>query len=91
LGLLLRGFGGGVLFSIAGFRAPTFSLSVTRDDVGLDDEFEFELFMQLLDTYFNWLSCSSCMRRRISRALDIRIATFTVRNRTHATLQRLRK
>jgi hypothetical protein len=43
------------LLSLGDFRAPTFSLSVTRDDVGLEDE--FELFMQLLGTYFNWLRC----------------------------------
>jgi hypothetical protein len=34
---------GGVLLSLGDFRAPTFSLSVARDDVGLEDE--FELFM----------------------------------------------
>jgi hypothetical protein len=44
------------LLSLADFRAPTFSLSVTRDDVGLEGE--FELFMQLLGTYFHLLSCS---------------------------------
>lgn len=33
------------LFSLGDFRAPTFSLSVARDDVGLEDE--FESFMQL--------------------------------------------
>jgi hypothetical protein len=82
LGLLLCGFGGGDLFSIADFRAPTFSLRVTRDDVGLDDE--FELFMQLLGTYFNWLRCSRCVRRRISRVLDLRIAALTVRSSDHA-------
>jgi hypothetical protein len=31
-------------------------LSVTRDDVGLEDE--FELFMQSLGSYLNWLRCS---------------------------------
>jgi hypothetical protein len=36
---------GGVLLSLGDFRAPPLSLSVVRDDVGLDDE--FELFMQL--------------------------------------------
>jgi len=44
------------LLSLADFRAPTFSLSVTRDDVGLEDE--FELFMQLLGTSFKLLRCS---------------------------------
>jgi hypothetical protein len=44
------------LLSLADFRAATFSLSVTRDEVGLEDE--FELFMQLLGTYFNLLRCS---------------------------------
>ena len=48
--------GGGVLLSLADFRAPTFSLSVTRDDAGLENE--FELFMQLLGTSFNLLRCS---------------------------------
>ena len=45
----------GVLLSLGDFRVPVFSLSVTRDDVGLEDE--FELFMQLLVTYFNWGRC----------------------------------
>jgi hypothetical protein len=44
------------LLSLGDFRAPTFSLSVTRADGGLEDE--FELFMQLLGTYFSLLSCS---------------------------------
>jgi hypothetical protein len=51
---LLCGCGrGAVLLSLGDFRAPTFSLSVTRD-VGLEDE--FELFMQLLGTYFNFVT-----------------------------------
>jgi hypothetical protein len=37
------------LLSIGDFRAPAFSLSVTRADAGLEDE--FELFMQLLGTH----------------------------------------
>jgi hypothetical protein len=50
-----------VLLSLGDFRAPTFSLSVARGDVGLEDE--FELFMQLLGSYFNWLrgSCWPCV------------------------------
>jgi hypothetical protein len=44
------------LLSLGDFRAPAFSLSVTRD-VGLEDE--FELFMQLSGTYFNLLSGAS--------------------------------
>jgi hypothetical protein len=44
------------LLSLADFRAPSFNLSVTRDGVGLEDE--FELLMQLLATYFNWLRWS---------------------------------
>jgi hypothetical protein len=44
------------LLSLGDFRAPAFSLSVTRDDVGLEDE--FELFMQLLGTFFSWLHCN---------------------------------
>jgi len=43
------------LLSLADFRAATLSLSVTRDGVELEDE--FELLMQLFRTYFNWLSC----------------------------------
>jgi hypothetical protein len=54
--LLCRCGRGGVLLSLGDFRAPTFSLSVTRGDVGLEDEFEW--FMQLLATYFYWLRCS---------------------------------
>jgi len=42
--------------SLADFRTPSFNLSVTRDGVGLEDE--FELLMQLLVTYFNWLRWS---------------------------------
>ena len=42
------------MVSLGDFRAPTFSLSVTRDDVGLEDE--FELFMRLLGTYFNFVT-----------------------------------
>ena len=45
---------GGVLLSLGDFRAPAFSLRVTRGDVGLDEE--FELFMQLLGTY-----CGCCV------------------------------
>jgi hypothetical protein len=44
------GCGGGVLISFADFRAATFNLSVTRGEPGLEGE--FELFMQLLGTYF---------------------------------------
>jgi hypothetical protein len=44
------------LLSLADFRAPSFNLSVTRDGVGLEDE--FELLMQLPVTYFNWLRWS---------------------------------
>ena len=44
------------MLSLADFRAPSFNLSVTRDGVGLEDE--FELLMQLLATYFNWLRWS---------------------------------
>lgn len=65
------------MLSLGDFRAPTFSFSVARDDVGLEDE--FELFMQLLGTYFHWLNCSCGLRRRIFRVLDISIASFTVR------------
>jgi len=44
------------LLSLGDFRALSFSLSVTRGDGGLEDEFEW--FMQLLGTYFHLLSCS---------------------------------
>jgi hypothetical protein len=40
---------GAVLLSLGDFRAPIFNLSVTRANVGLEDE--FELFMQLSGTY----------------------------------------
>ncbi len=62
------------MLSLADFRAPTFSLSVTRDDVGLEDE--FELFM------LYWAPLSSCYvarvgkHRRTSRVIDISIGTF---------------
>jgi hypothetical protein len=42
------------LLSFADFRAPIFSLSVVRDDVELEDE--FELFMRLLGTYLHLLN-----------------------------------
>jgi hypothetical protein len=46
------------LLSLADFLAPTFSLSVARDDVVLEDG--FELFMQFLGTYFHLLnSCTA--------------------------------
>ena len=46
------------MLSLADFLAPTFSLSVARDDVELEDE--FELFMQFLGTYFRLLnSCTA--------------------------------
>jgi hypothetical protein len=69
--------GGGVLLSLGDFRAPAFSLSVTRDDGGLEDEFEW--FMQLLGTYFRLLNCSHWHRRRVFRILDINIAVFAKR------------
>jgi hypothetical protein len=48
---------GGVLLSLADFRAATFSLSVTRDDVGLEDE--FDLFMQFIRHLFPFVkNCS---------------------------------
>jgi hypothetical protein len=46
---------GAVLLSLGDFRASTFSLSVTRGDLALMDE--FELFMQLLGTYCGLLRC----------------------------------
>jgi hypothetical protein len=46
--LLCAGGRGGV--SLADFRAATFSLSVTRDDVALEGE--FELFMQFVRHLF---------------------------------------
>jgi len=50
---------GAVLFSLGGFRTSPFSLSVTRGDLALRDE--FDLFMQLLGTYCGLLR-SSCRR-----------------------------
>ena len=44
---------GAVLLSLGDFCTPIFSLSVGRDDVGLEDE--FELSMQLFGTYFGLL------------------------------------
>jgi hypothetical protein len=44
------------LLSFGALRAPAFSFSVTRDGVGLEDE--FELSMQLFGTYFSLLRCS---------------------------------
>lgn len=41
------------MFSLGDFRAPALSLSVTRDD--LVSEEEFELFMRLLGTYCDGL------------------------------------
>jgi len=49
---LLRGCGGGgVFFSSVDFRAPPLSLSVTREEAGLEGE--SELFMQLWGTEWN--------------------------------------
>lgn len=44
------------MLSLADVRALSFSLSMAREDVGLEDE--FELFMQLLGTHFRLLDCS---------------------------------
>jgi hypothetical protein len=68
---------GGVLLSLADFRAATFNLSVTRDDVELEGE--FELFMRFLDTYFSWLNCSYWHAPLDLSRLDINIEVFTVR------------
>jgi hypothetical protein len=46
---------GAVLLSLGDLRASTFSLSVTRGDLAFKDE--FELFMQLLGTYWGLLLC----------------------------------
>lgn len=40
------------MLSLGDFRTPVLSLSVTRVDVGFEDE--FELFMQLLGTYVSY-------------------------------------
>ncbi len=47
---------GAVLLSLGDFGASIFSLSMTRVDLVLKDE--FELFMQLLGTYCGLLRCS---------------------------------
>ena len=44
---------GGALLSSGDLRAGVLSFSVTRDEGGLDDE--FELFMQFSGTDGNWL------------------------------------
>jgi hypothetical protein len=44
LAVFLGWIGGETLCSLGGFRAPAFSVRVTRDDAELGDE--FELFMQ---------------------------------------------
>jgi hypothetical protein len=63
------------LLSLGDFRAPTFSLSVTRDDGGVEDE--FELFMQLLGTYFNFVTARvGCAALRV---LNIGGAACTAR------------
>jgi hypothetical protein len=71
------------LLSLADFRAPTLSLSVTRDDVELEGG--FELFMQLLGTYFSWLRCSSCDARPDLTSIGYQHAPVTCK-----TPQRLR-
>jgi len=70
------------LVSLADFRAPSFNLSVTRDGVGLEDE--FELLMQLLVTYFNWLRWSLGKRRRISRYRQYRLSDLDSKTRQPA-------
>ncbi len=50
-----RGVGAAAL-SLGDFRASIFSLSVTRGGLAVGNE--FELFMQLLDTYSGLLRCS---------------------------------
>jgi hypothetical protein len=71
------------LLSLADFRAPTLSLSVTRDDVGLEGG--FELFMQLLGTYFNWLRCSCWNAPPISQAQGISMCPLHVKRRSAYT------
>lgn len=52
-------------------RAATLSLSVTRAGLGLEGE--FELSMQLMATYFNWLrfSCAACLPLRLLIVLNV--------------------
>jgi hypothetical protein len=47
---------GGVLLSLGDFLTPAFSLSVARDDVGLEDD--FELSMQLFCAPRSFVACS---------------------------------
>jgi hypothetical protein len=65
-----------VLLSLGDFRAPIFNLSVARGDVGLGDE--FELFMQLLGTYFGFVTLLALALNWITREiLDIGYDVFT--------------
>jgi len=64
-----------VLLSLGDFRAPIFNLSVARGDVGLGDE--FELFMQLLGTYFGFVTLLALALNWITREiLDIGYDVF---------------
>jgi hypothetical protein len=58
---------GAVLLSLGDFRASTLSLSVTRGDLGLEDE--FELFMQLLGTYFGFATLLALALNWITREI----------------------
>jgi hypothetical protein len=65
-----------VLLSLGDFRAPIFNLSVARGDVGLEDE--FELFMELLGTYFGFVTLLALALNWITREiLDIGYDIFT--------------
>ena len=62
---------GGALLSLGDFLTPALSLSVVRDDVGLEDE--FELSMQLSATSFNVLMLAlACAPGRHERCSDYR-------------------
>ena len=64
------------LLSLGDFRAPIFNLSVARGDVRLEDE--FELFMQLLGTYFGFVTLLVLALNWITREiLDIGYDVFT--------------
>ena len=67
---------GAVLLSLGDFRASAFSLSITRVDLALRDE--FELFMQLLGTYFGFVTLLVLALNWITREiLDIGYDVFT--------------
>ena len=74
------------MLSLADFRTPAFNLSVARDDVELEDE--FELFMQLFGTSLTLIPLFAGRRRRPSGVCNISIASAAVRLITKPVPQR---